>query len=166
MCAIASGWLGRRLEQKRRETEIVAAIAKLGGVVEYDYQRSPPGKPFGPDWLRRLLGENFFNDVVFVDFQRVPIKVGDADLASVQELTTLKVLWLNGDKITDAGLDHVKGLIRLESLGLGGTMITDAGLLKLKGLTKLQDLSLGGTSVSFDGEVELQKALPNCVISR
>ena len=37
--AVSAGWLGKRMEQKRKEREAVAAIVKLGGAVHYDYQR-------------------------------------------------------------------------------------------------------------------------------
>ena len=48
-----------------------------------------------------------------------------------------------------------------------GTQITDAGLVQLKGLTKLQSLDLSGCeNITDTGIAELQKALPNCEISR
>ncbi|MEO2021815.1 MAG: hypothetical protein ABGX05_08295 [Pirellulaceae bacterium] len=52
------------------------------------------------------------------------------------------------------------------SLSLIGTKITDAGLVHLKRLTKLQRLGLEFTKVTDAGVADLQKALPNCKISR
>jgi len=60
---------------------------------------------------------------------------------------------------------HLEGLTYLSSLELYGTKITDAGLVYLKGLTNLTFLTLS-KEVTDAGVAELQKALPNCVISR
>ena len=67
--------------------------------------------------------------------------------------------------LSDAELVHLKGLTSLKSLVLGSD-ITDAGLVHLKGLTKLQKLFLSSTKVTDAGVAELQKALPNCKISK
>jgi Leucine-rich repeat (LRR) protein len=61
---------------------------------------------------------------------------------------------------------HLKGLSNLQKLYLRSTKITDAGLVHLKGLTKLQTLVLSETKVTEAGVAELQKALPNCKISK
>jgi hypothetical protein len=37
ICAVASAWLGIKIDQKRKEREAVEAIVNLGGTVEYDY---------------------------------------------------------------------------------------------------------------------------------
>jgi hypothetical protein len=39
ICAIPCAWLGRKIEQKRKEREAVEAITKLGGDAQWDYQR-------------------------------------------------------------------------------------------------------------------------------
>ena len=73
-------------------------------------------------------------------------------------------------KITAAGLVHLKGMTWLHVLGLGGTHVTDAGLVHLKELANLQTLWLNylgnGTKVADAGVAELQKALPNCKITK
>ena len=79
--------------------------------------------------------------------------------------TKLKMLHLGGPKITDAGLVHLKGLTKLQRLVLPSN-ITDAGLVHLQGLTKLQTLGFSGTKVTETGIADLQKALPNCKISK
>ena len=87
-------------------------------------------------------------------------------LVHLKGLTKLQDLNLAQTKITDAGLEHLKGLSKLQELHLESTEITDTGLLHLKGLTKLQRLKLGGTKITDAGVAELQKALPNCKISK
>jgi hypothetical protein len=44
----------------------------------------------------------------------------------------LKVLWLDGTKVTDEGLKQLKGLKQLESLNLFHTKVTAAGVKELK----------------------------------
>ena len=68
-------------------------------------------------------------------------------------------------RITDAGLIHLKGLTNLHTLSLYRTKITGAGLEHLKGLTNLQKLIISG-SITDAGVADLQKALPNCEISK
>ena len=96
----------------------------------------------------------------------------NAGLLHLKGLTSLETLEL-GDtrpgvsKITDAGLVHLKGLTNLEALNLMGTQVTDAGLEHLAGLTNLQKgLNLTLTQITDAGVAELQKALPNCDISK
>ena len=67
---------------------------------------------------------------------------------------------------TDAGLVHLKGLTKLQILDLRYSRITDAGLLHLKELTGLKTLHLRRTQITDAGIAELQKALPNCKITK
>jgi hypothetical protein len=60
--AVPSSWLGAEIRQAKREREAAAALEKLGGSVE----RWTPerwGTPSGPQWLRSVLGDNFFDAV-------------------------------------------------------------------------------------------------------
>src|SRR5260221_6238746 len=79
----AGGWLGKRIEQKRLEREAVAAIVKLGGLAVYDFEKDSEKSP-GPDWVRGLLGENFFSDVVEVNLAGVAVH--DSDLVCLDNL--------------------------------------------------------------------------------
>ena len=46
--AVAAGFLGSRIERKRRERLAIEAIVKAGGQVYYDYQRTD--SPLGSGW--------------------------------------------------------------------------------------------------------------------
>jgi internalin A len=188
VCAIAAGWLGKRIEQKRTERVAVEAIVRLGGRVAYDYERDS-AKPRGPEWLRALLGEDFFTRIVGVDLcgcatltdaGLVNVKgmthlqtlnlffttIGDAGVENVRGLSLLQSLDLSETQITDAGLERLKGLTYLDELRLGKTNITDAGLVHLKGLGQLRTLYLWDTRVTDAGIKDLQKSLPTCKIVR
>jgi hypothetical protein len=188
VCAVSAGWLGRRIEQKRIERVAVEAIVRMGGRVAYDYERDS-AKPRGPEWLRGLLGEDFFTRIVGVDLcgcatltdaGLVNIKgmtqlqtlnllfttIGDAGVDNIRGLSLLQSLDLTETQVTDAGLERLEGLTRLEDLRLGKTNITDAGLVHLKGLGQLQTLYLWDTKVSDAGIEDLQKSLPTCKIVR
>ncbi len=115
------------------------AIQALGGTVEYDYQRQSRNPP-GPPWLRHLLGEDFFVNVVSVS--------------------------LDSLSVTDADLEHLTTLRQLQAVGLSGTQVTDAGLERLKGLTQLRELDLKSTKVTDEGVKKFQQALPKCKVIR
>ena len=100
---------GKSGAQKRKVREAVAAIVKLGGIVDYDFQVFNDGIAPGPDWARRILGENFFSNVSMV--------------------------WLTGAKISDADLVYFEATPELQNwLDLSNTNVSDAGLVHLAGL--------------------------------
>jgi hypothetical protein len=165
-CGMA--WLGFKVQEGRRQAAAVAAIEKLGGWVRYDYEFEsqgglvPNATPPGPAWLHSLLGDDFFRTVYSVGSRGFPVSgrqdrpIIDADLEFVKGLTTLKVLYLWGTKVTDADLSNLTGLTRLEELNLGNTNVSDAGLANLKGLIRLEELNLGNTNISDAGLDYLQ----------
>jgi len=165
--AVPLGWFGVRLREAERQRRAVEAIRKAGGTVWYDYHNTlygviePRAEPPTPAWLRNLLGEDFFADVVHVGYSRprpspsvfteANTDVGDVDLAHVKGLERLKYLNLSGTRVTDGGLQHLSGLTRLEVLRLSCTPITDDGLEDLKRLTELTHLHLTCTQITDAG---------------
>ena len=154
ICAVGCAWVVRRMERKRKEREAVETLVERGGRATYDYQDDGADPP-GTDWLRELLGENFFSEVVDVNLCG-NWHVTDAGLARLEALTELQTLNLVVTSVTDAGLVHVKALTNLKRLILGNTHVTDAGLVHVKGLTKLKELSLDNTEVTDAGLVNLR----------
>jgi hypothetical protein len=139
--AIGCAWLGRKIEQKRRERTAADAIIKLHGSVYWDYERvtGKPGfwqpgaaQPFGPPWLRAMLGENFFSEVDHI--------------------------------VCVAGVENLKEFPHLRELRLFTWGVTDDGLETVKGLTELKDMGLIDTKISDAGVETLRAALPNCHI--
>jgi Leucine-rich repeat (LRR) protein len=132
----------------------------------YDYQKGTNSSPPGPDWLRKLFGENLFSEVNAVHFlgrsaivDGAGSDVTDDGLVNLNALPTLQMLGLSlTPKVTDAGLANLRGLTRLNWLALNGTKVTDAGLMNLRGLTRLEHLFLGGNNIT-DGGLENLKEL-------
>jgi hypothetical protein len=156
LLSVPMGWFALKMRQAERQRQAVEAIQKAGGYVAYDYEFYGSGPP-GPAWLRRLLCEDFFANVVLVHFS---MRFGDGYMVHLKGLTGLEWLELTGTQVTDGGLEHLRGLTKLDSLELSDTQITDAGLEHLKGLTKLEDLNLSNTQVT-DAGLEYLEVLRN-----
>jgi hypothetical protein len=175
VCAIPCSWFAVKMRQAEREREAATAIEKLGGAVRWDE------KALGwPAWVRKLLGDDFFNSVVAVNLAGRPVtdaglkhlkalsqlqhlnlaltSITDTGLEDLNQFSGLHDLILEGTEVTDAGMKHLNGLNQLQYLDLVRTLITDAGLEDLKGFSRLIDLRLGGTRVS-NGALEHLKGL-------
>ncbi len=145
----------------------VAALRKLGAWIRQDDQGGVVEVALGRNkitdaGLVHLKGLTKLQSLVLSD-----TKITDAGLVHLKGLTNLQTLYLYNTQITDAGLVHLKGLINLELIGLGFCRkITDAGLVHLKGMTNLEKLILYDAKVTDAGVADLQKALPNCKITK
>ncbi len=187
LASIGMSWFAAKLQPAREQREAAEAIEKLGGSVTYDWESDVSrSEPPGPAWVRNLLGENFFGNVVGVSLENTHVTdaaiehvkgfsqlqdldlmdtpVTDAGLEHLKALTQLRMLSLDETRVTDAGLEHLKGLTQLQNLDLAGTLVTNAGLEHLKRLTQLQWLRLDGTRVTDDGVKKLKQVLPTCTI--
>jgi hypothetical protein len=153
LVAIGMSWLTVTIREQRRQQAAAAEITKAGGWVTSEQT-----------WLGKLLRDNSLARVTEVLFIRKSMT--DAVLVHLEGLSELRTLWVYETQFTDAGLVHLRGLRRLQTLVLSDTQITDAGLVHLQGLSQLHLLRLDGTRVTAKGVKELQKALPNCKISR
>jgi Leucine-rich repeat (LRR) protein len=76
-------------------------------------------------------------------------------LASLGGLSNLKVLSLNETKIADAGLEGLQGVAGLEVLNLRGSLVCGDGLKHLHGLKNLHTLHLGNTPMTDAGLASL-----------
>ena len=149
----------------------VARIKKAGGDIYYDYEFDQAyhykqnASPWAPPWLRRAVGDEYFQEVAEVHFGRnttddqlavvedldrlIKItlsEVTDARLMHLRHVKSLRIAHLNGTDITDAGLAHLAGLPDLQELSVWTIYpgITDVGLAHLAGLPHLQELSVRG----------------------
>lgn len=143
----------------------VAALKQLGARLTFDDHRRLVGvnlseRKIEDADLAQLAG---LGDVTELDLTRT--RITGAGIARLKELKSLRVLYLTDTKVDDAGIAQLKTLQTLEFLGLSGTKITDAALADLKQLPKLEKLFCLGTKVTRAGVDELQRALPDCLIT-
>src|SRR5436190_18034751 len=113
--------------RKARERLAAEQIQRNGGSVTYDYE-SDTGKPYGPEWLRKFLGDNFFSKVVMVTLGK------ETPLKCLKDLPELENLDLDEHRLTDTDLEQLRSLTQLQELTMRENDITDAGLLHLEGL--------------------------------
>lgn len=153
LMTVAAIWLGYVTHRAREQRAAVAKVKELGGRVVYDYQMAntasanptPPGWP----WLRRLIGDEYFQDVGRVFLDRTP--VSDADLLVICKLRQMQSIWLGQSNISNAGLSSLERLAKLTTLDLRETKITSAGLARFKPPPTLSMLLLSDTKISGEG---------------
>jgi len=180
--AIGCGWFAVKLQAARKQRMAVATIREWGGDVDYSSSAAP-------DWLMRLLGEDFFCTVTKVHVDKA-VTASDSELSELEPLTDVDCLYANRMSITDAALAHFKGMTKLQylnlnracitdvglkdiaafsllrELDLSKTPISDAGLISLKGLKQLRWLNLRNTNVTPAGIAELKESLPELIVVR
>ena len=158
--AISCSWLSMEMRRAKKQYDL---LVTTGAGVVYDFQIDQTGVSSqwlpGPKWLPRLLGYDFFGDVVGALFEEPD---SDIKLQYAKEWPHLRRLeaW----HLTNSGLKHFEGLDQLKHLFISGEF-TDEGLQHLEGLTQLEDLELSRAWVTDEGVQRLQQALPNCKIS-
>jgi len=117
------GWKARRASIQRRA---VAAIARAGGLVTYDYHiaaestSNPNPQPWAPVWLRRVVGDEWFKEVIVVSLFDGPFLVEtqlkEDLLPAVATLDRLEGLEISLPSLTPAGLAPLVYLPRLKEL--------------------------------------------------
>ena len=163
-------WLGRVAADIRTDRGAIALVTELRGLIIYDYEIDessiPPGgylrhgrrlpgvKPPGPAWLRGLIGDEYFTEVVLINLSETT--VSDQDLASMNRLSHLRCLYLDNTTIGDAGLARLTDLPMLEELYLDNANISDAGLTYLNRLEKLRWLELCRNEITDAGIANLK----------
>ena len=141
----------------------------FGVVINVNLDPNPFWLPVDEEPIRQIKDDAFENltelsELRFLDLQYTEIT--DFTLERLKALKHLESLTLRKTRVSDAGLENLKGLEQLQELGLQLTKVTDAGLEHIKGLNQLKYLDLSGTHVTATGVAKLQKALPNCKITR
>lgn len=95
-CAV---WLGIIVHQAREQREAVKAIETLDASVSYDWGFTDPRRPSGPDWLRRIVGDDYFQTATVVSIW-TPEPVTHSDvmrlvphLQRLRSLRLVNILW-------------------------------------------------------------------------
>ena len=167
---LVAGFLSIQVNRANHQRAVVRWLAENNASVSYDwqfYERADGVKLFigdsgnqppGPIWLRRQIGDEYFQSVIGID-----ASVGD--VSQLAGLTELEWLTLRETPVSDItplarlkrlerlnlidtqvrNLSPLSGLSNLEGLHLIGSPVTD--LSPLSKLTKLEEISLGDTLV-------------------
>ena len=160
ICAV---WLGKVSYEAKRQGVAVEALRELGMRVYYDYnrprpsRRSPPAEvPWGPTWLRKSIGDDYFQDVVTIRGYG-QTRVNDADMVHFDSLPDLEELYFFYTDITDDGLQHLSGCGKLQRLELAQVAVTDDGLFHISNLKSLNRLRLSANEITDSGLKHLSK---------
>jgi hypothetical protein len=158
-------WLGDRCNRARDQRRALEAVARSGGSVCFDWEPAltsdwispmvskPGGAPPAPEWLRRRLGDEFFQEVVYVRLGRGPLQ--ERDFEAIGRLGSVRGLNLHMTRFDGAWLVHLRGLAGLRGLGLAMTAVGDDDLEPIARLPMLEDLTLHWTKVGDDGVAKL-----------
>jgi len=172
LTGLIAGLVGIRFLQISRQHTAVKSIKEAGGSVRTAEESALQGDPFSapeievpaesaigalvpeaPQWLRDLVGTDGFDAVKVVNLNGR--KISDHDLFHLRNLPALRELSISDTSIGDAGLQNLGSLQQLQSLSLYKTRITDDGLRHLKQFPALRQLSINSTAVSDEGFVHL-----------
>jgi hypothetical protein len=168
----AMGWKARRASLQRRA---VAQIEFLHGWVKYDWEpeiygcfdsRADTFHPPGPRWLRNMLGDEYFQEVVEVElpdpstFPEIDPTSRDSPPDST-EYQSVRELILQRQESKEA-LDRdqlacLEGLDRLDTLTLRGNPLKSEGLARLGRLSNLKSLTSFDTPIGAEGLAAITK---------
>jgi len=125
------------MRQAKRQREVAQSLEKLGAIVERD-------ETSAPQWLQRLLGEDFFWSIQKVHFW-FPFggKIPDGAWEFLDRLDQLKELYISGQDFDEAD---------------------EAAVQHLAVLTRLERLEIIGGKVAQPTQDAIRKALPHCSI--
>jgi hypothetical protein len=146
---IFGGGLGWVIHRAQVQHDAVAAIKRAGGKIAYSWQWSkglpvfPIPKPPWPDWVRRVLGPDFFDTVTYVRLQGE--QCDDASLQGACRLPSLEELIVVNTNVTDAGAEDLRQLKNLRSLDLRLNRITCRPLRHIGGMSEMRELKLAMT---------------------
>jgi hypothetical protein len=170
LCAVF-GWLVWKLAAAREQQQIVAELLKLGGSIAYDFEaNSGPfqqnGRPPEPAWLVKIVGIDFFHDVVQVYFydERPVAYTGNEITPRLRHLTHLQSLFFCNGIFRDEDLRDLDGLNSLEHLGLQNNGFTDNSVETIAKLAGLKEIYCELSSISNDGKRRLQQLRPSVIV--
>ena len=137
-------WLGVQANRANRQRAVVRWVTENGGWVHYDWQFHKRNgidifisgnRPPGPAWLRRQIGDDYFQSVVGIGAEV-------DDVSPLVGLSSLESLYIDGP-VND--LTPLARLSRLKRLGLTATRVRD--LSPLVDLSDLEVLHLNESPV-------------------
>jgi len=166
LLCLASIWLAYQGCVARNQRLVVQAIRDLGGEVIYDYEAKNdligmPVSPPGPEWLRDIVGDDWFRSVHYVRLQGKAVT--NDSLPCLERLSHLRAILLINTSVTD--LSFLRRLPELEVLEVYRSPVSDDGLRVLPELRSLHLLDLSETHITDEG-LRFVGRLPNLQVLR
>lgn len=127
-------WLGVVVNRAREQREAVGAIEAAGGAVYFDWEFEPDRKPHGPVWLRKIIGDDYFQRATSVCFARLFAETPDGKIEVVPYLRDVDI---------EALIPSLRRLRRLESISTFSN-VSNATILEL-------EEALPGVAIQNDG---------------
>lgn len=143
---VSAAILGARAFRGIRQSLIVERIYEANGQVRFDYHGQKVPQPAGVEFMRMLLGDQYFVTAVEVQMARPDLtdkELGElaGDLRSLPYLDTIT---LDYAQVTDKGIEHLAGLSRLRRISLYETAVTAGGKRRLQALLPgLRQINIG-----------------------
>src|SRR4051812_6021643 len=132
------------IQRAKTQRRAVTDVERLGGTVDYDFSWNDQKEPPAPAWLRRVLGDDFFQTAYAVDLETGHAR--NNDLEVLHALPQLHFVGLSNCRdLTDEAISHLASLTHLAALDLRGTQLTDAGMVYLRDKTGMKVLFLHDT---------------------
>lgn len=144
------------IPRARRQKEVADWVRSFGRTPYYSYQLDPRGNyaqdlaPWGPTWLRQLIGIDFFYSIRMVHLDDKKLK----DIALLARLDSLSHVELESCDLTT--IEPLKELTRLEVVSINKNAIAD--LTPIENSRSLHLLSASSTDVS---DLSPLRRLPN-----
>ncbi len=143
----------------KRQKVAVTAIRQSGGTVMYDYHETAPrtmstaGGRTAPKWLRELVGDEYFQRPVWIQF--FGSAKDDRWVQAMADLPSTKYLLLAENDVDDQILERIAPLPKLEELHLSNSKVTDLGFRELRKFRRLRWLVADRTLITDEALAEL-----------
>ncbi|HEV3339298.1 MAG TPA: hypothetical protein VG125_03045 [Pirellulales bacterium] len=157
-CVAAVAFLGWRATLVRHVDEqraVMQSISQQGGLFALDTDFLDPPAYGPPQWLRDLMGERFFSNIVSINLGATGIT--DENVKRLAKLPHLQSLGIWRTRTSDAALGMVAHLKELETLDISQTEVTDDGLKQLTRLPNIRVLVVGGDRITDQGLEHLER---------
>lgn len=151
---VVAVWLARTSNSAREQEAAVKEVEKREGDIQFDSKFNVP------EWLRNVVGEEYFRRVKVVGFATnhgrksgsTEPKATDENLRMLESLTDVETLELShSEEVTDVGLVHLKPLKNLSTLYLHRTGVRGPGLVHIAQLPKLKAIRLSHSELEDSG---------------
>jgi hypothetical protein len=157
-------WLVSQADLGYRQYLAAEAVRDYGGFVYHDSdfvgnERTPGRRPWAPASLRKLVGEDFFQDVVEVNLvygtdankKRIQVeRTDDEVIPRLLAIPGLKRLYIYKGQASDRAMETVAKLTNLEVLMMWEATVTDAGIERLKSLRMLNSIHVDKAGLGDD----------------